>query len=48
MKFTLLVFMTSYLYESPARDPNISDNGHVKHENNFWTKKYKSKISTKL
>ena len=35
MKFTPLVLMTSYLCKSPARDPNISDNGHVKHENNF-------------
>ena len=48
MNFTPLVFMTSYLCKSPARDPNIPDNGHVKHENNFWTKKYKSKILTKL
>ena len=48
MKFTSLVFMMSYLYKSPARDPNISDNGHVKHENNFWTNKYKLKILKKL
>ena len=40
--------MTSYLCKSPARDPNISDNGHVKDENKSWTKEYKSKISTKL
>ena len=37
-----------YLSELPACDPNISDNGHVKHENNFWTKKYKLKILAKL
>ena len=31
--------MTSYLCKSPAHDTNISDNGHLKHEEN---KKYKS------
>ena len=29
------MFMTSYLCKSPARDHNISDNGRLKHENNF-------------
>ena len=38
MKFTPLVFMTSYLCKSHVRDPNISDNGHVKHENIFEQK----------
>ena len=32
--------MTSYLCKLPARDPNISDNGHLKHENNFWTQNF--------
>ena len=41
------MFMTSYLSKSPTCDPNISDNGHLKHENNFWTNKYKQKILTK-
>ena len=41
------MFMTSYLCKSPAGDPNISDNGDLKNENNFWTKNYKSKILTK-
>ena len=40
--------MTSYLCYKPARDPSISDDDHLKHENNFWAKKYKSKILTKL
>ena len=41
------MFMTAYLCKSPAHDPNISDNGHLKHENTFLNKKYKSKILTK-
>ena len=48
MEFIQLVFMTSYLCKSPAHDPKILDNGRIEHENNFWTKKYKSKILTKL
>ena len=27
--------MMSYLCKSPACDPNISDNGNLKYENNF-------------
>ena len=38
--------MTSYLCKSPACDPYISDNGHLKHKK-IWTKKYKFKILTK-
>ena len=40
MKFSPIMFMTSYLFKSPARlnDPYISDNCHLKHDNNFWTK----------
>ena len=38
MKFRPIMLMTSYLCKSPARYPNISDNGHFKHENNFWKK----------
>ena len=41
------MFMTSYLCSSTEYDPNISDNSHLKHENKFWTKKYKLKILTK-
>ena len=39
--------MTSYLWKSPTHDHNILDNVHLKHENNFCTKKYKLKILTK-
>ena len=27
------MFMTSYLYREPVRDPNISDADHLKYEN---------------
>ena len=47
MKFRLIMFITPYISKSPARDRYISDNGYLKQENNFWTKKYKSKILTK-
>ena len=39
MKFKPLVFMMSYLCYLPARDPSISDDDHLKHENNFLCKK---------
>ena len=39
--------MTSNLWKSPAHDHYISDNVHLRHENNFWTKKYKLKMLTK-
>ena len=35
IKFRPLMFMASYLLKSPAHDHNISDNAHLKHENNF-------------
>ena len=47
VKFRPLMFLRSYLYRKPSRDPNISDNDHLKHENIFSAKKYQSKNLTK-
>ena len=44
MNFRPLMFMTSYLCKLPARDPNTSDNGHLKHENNFEQKSTNQKF----
>ena len=35
------MFMTSYLCKLPALNPNISDDDHLKYEDNFCAEKYK-------
>ena len=41
------MFMTSYLCKYPESNPYISDDDHLKNEDNFCAKNYKSKILTK-
>ena len=41
------MLMTSYLCNKSARGPNISENDHKKYDDNFYAKKWKSKMLTK-